>query len=507
MNVVFRFLVAALLATVMVGCSSFRQKNQMDAFNDAYAVGDYDLALQVVSFKTAKGQAVNSDEHLLDLLHQAELYRLLGRYQEATDTYDLAEEGMKSLDLANILEKSSTAFMALMVNDSERDYNALMSEAILVNTYKGLAFLAEGNNEFARVEFNRADDRTRRAVEYFSKEIAEQRAALNQQALTGQNTAAMVRNSLNSQSLRNTISQRYGADSEWSVLPEFIVPASTYLHGIYALANASSRADYERAVTSLTRVAAMNSASDVLRRDAKLAEALAAGKQSVAELGSQVWVIYENGLGPVLEETRIDVPLLIYHGNQQAPAYFGIALPRYRDRAAVPGSLGVLVGTGIAVQTERISDMGSVIRTEMKERFPGVLTRAVSSAVIKAVIQNEAAEKFGVWGQLGAAALTIATTQADLRSWQALPNHWQATRINRPKSGKLMLTDTNGHSLGTVTIPDQPFTLLYVKRPTLAGPASVVTLDLQGRNPASTVRLSGEGFANSQSLSLVKATL
>jgi len=490
-EVVFRLVVAALLATLMVGCSSFQQKNQMKAFNDAYAVGDYDLALQVVSFKTAKGKAVDIDEHLLDLLHQAELYRLMGRYQEATKTYDLAEEGMKNLDLANILEKSSTAFMALMVNDSERDYNALMSEAILVNTYKALAFLAEGNTEFARVEFNRADDRTRRAVEYFSQEITEQRAALNQQAQSGQTTAAMVRNNLNNQSLRNAVSQRYETGSEWSVLPEFIVPASTYLHGLFFLANASSRADYEKAATSLTRVAAMNSASGVLQRDAKLAEALAAGQQSIAELGPQVWVVYENGLGPVLEEARIDVPLLLFHGNQQAPAYFGIALPRYRDRAAVPGSLGLRAGD-VTVQTERISDMGSVIRTEMKERFPGVLARAVSSAVIKAVIQNEAAENFGVWGQLGAAALTIATTQADLRSWQALPDHWQAARIDRPESGKLRLTGTNGHSLGTIMIPDQPFTLLYVKRPTLAGPASVVTLDLQGRNPASTVQLSGK---------------
>jgi hypothetical protein len=304
----------------------------------------------------------------------------------------------------------------------------------------------------------------------------------------------MIRNSLNNQSLRNAVSQRYDVESEWSVLPEFIVPASTYLHGIYFLANASSRADYEKAATSLTRVAAMNRASDVLQRDAKLAEALAAGTQSMAELAPQVWVVYENGLGPVLEETRIDVPLLIFHGNQQAPAYFGIALPRYRDRAAVPGSLGVLSGADIAVQTERISDMGSVIRTEMKERFPSVLARAVSSAVIKAIIQNEAAENFGVWGQLGAAALTIATTQADLRSWQALPNHWQAVRIDRPENGKLTLTSTNGHSLGTIVIPDQPFTLLYVKRPTLAGPASVVALDLQGRNPASTVQLSGKNL-------------
>lgn len=490
MQVVFRFLVIFFLAALMVGCSSFQQKNQLSAFNESYAVGDYDRALKVVSFKTAKGKAVNTDEHLLDLLHQAELYRLLGRYQDATKTYDLAEEGMKSLNLANALEQSSTAFMAIMVNDSERDYQALMSEAILVNTYKGLAFLAAGNNEFARVEFNRADDRTRRAVEYFSKEITEQRELLKQQAQSGQNTAAMVRNNLSNESFRNAVSQRYDAGAEWSVLPEFIVPASTYLHGLYFLANARSRADYEKAATSLKRVAAMNSVSGVLQRDARLAEELAAGQQSITELGPQVWVVYENGLGPVLEETRFDVPLLLFHGNQQAPAYVGIALPKYRERAAVPGNLGVLAGAGVAVQTERISDMGSVIRTEMKERFPGVLTRAVSSAVIKAVIQNEAAENFGVWGQLGAAVLTIATTQADVRSWQALPNHWQAARVDRPKNGKLTLSNTNGRSLGTIDIPDQPFTLLYVKRPTLASPASVVALDLQGHNPASAVQLS-----------------
>ena len=489
MNVAFRCAMAVLVTVLLAGCSSFQHKKQMTSFNDAYNSGDFERALLAVSFKTAKNKPVDTETHLLELLHQAELYRLMGRYQQATDTYDLAEEGMKYLDTESVLKRSAEGFMAVMVNDSERDYEALMSEAILVNTYKALSFLAAGNNEFARIEFNRADDRTRRAVEYFSKEITEQREALRKDARNGQGTAARVSDSLNNNQLQAAVARNYGAASEWSVLPEFIVPASTYLHGLYFLANASSGSDYEKAANSLKRVAAMNTGSAVLQRDAALAEALATGTQSLGKLGPQVWVLYENGLGPILEETRFDVPLLLLHGNQQAPAYFGIALPAYRERAFIPGGLGVETSTGGSVQTERISDMSSVMRTEMKARFPGVLARAVSSAVIKAVIQNEASEQFGVWGQLGAAALTIATTQADLRSWQALPNHWQAVRVDRPQDGQLLLRDAAGNALGTIAIPEQPFTLVYVKRPTAASPASVVALDLQGNRPAPVAQL------------------
>src|SRR5699024_3325774 len=110
-------------------------------------------------------------------------------------------------------------FMSVMVNDSERDYKALMSEAVLVNTYKGLAFLAEGNNEYARVEFNRADDRTRRAVDYFHKEIAAQQAALNREARNEQSRAAMVRDSLENESLQAAVNNHYGAASSWTVFP------------------------------------------------------------------------------------------------------------------------------------------------------------------------------------------------------------------------------------------------------------------------------------------------
>ncbi len=486
----FRYrILATLMATLISGCSSFQHRDQLAAFNSAYTAGDYDTALNVVRFPEDKRRPVDAREHLLELLHQGEMYRLTGRYDESVKAYDLAEDGMKYLDTTGLLASATEGLMAVMINDSQRDYEALMSEAVLVNTYKALAFLAAGNSEYARVEFNRADDRTRRAVDFFRKEIAEQQTALSREARSGNLKAATVRDSLDDRRFQSAVDSQYGAPAGWSVFPEFIVPASTWLHGIYFLANASGGGDYERAATSLTRVAQMRPESSVLQADAKLASALASGAQSLKDLPPQVWIVYENGLGPILKESRLDVPLVVVRGTQQAPAYVGIALPEYTERAAVPGGISVANAAGEVITTERISDMGKVVRTEMRERFPGVLARAVASAVGKALLQSEALEQFGPWGQLFASLYTVATTQADLRSWQALPDHWQAARINRPENGRLTLLNHKGEPLGELDIPQQAFTLVYVKRPTLQAPATVMIMDLQGQTAATFRRM------------------
>ena len=493
-----KVVLALTVSAVMSGCSSFQQRNQMTNFNLAYTTGDYQGALSAVAFQTPEGEEVDSEGHLLELLHQGEMLRLNGQYTEATERFDLAEKGMKYLDTEGVVEEASEGFMAVMINDSARDYKALMAEAVLVNTYKGLSFLAAGNNDFARVEFNRADDRTRRAVEFFQEEIDKQKDALAEEAEKEDSNASLVSNNLQNEGLSSAIAENYGSPSSWSVYPDFIVPASTYLHGVYFLANGRTGSDFDKAATSLGRVAEMNPESSVLQADAELAKSLAKGSKRTSDLPPQVWVVYENGLGPVLEETRFDIPLILFHQNQEAPAYFGIALPKYADRAAVPGNLEIVFEGGEVVTSQKIADMGTVIRTEMKERFPGVLTRAIASAVIKAVIQNEATEKFGVWGQLGSAALAVATTQADLRGWQSTPDHWQAARFDRPENGEITLVDGQGKSLGTISVPDRPFSLVYVKRPSVSAPATVITMDLRGETEATITKLPEAPTAETQ---------
>ncbi|WP_165855901.1 COG3014 family protein [Marinobacter sp. JSM 1782161] len=475
------------VALSLCGCSVFQQRDRMAQFNSAYSQGQYARAAGAMQFDAAKGQS-GGGRHVLELLHQGEAYRLEGDFKDAIDAFDRAEDGMKYLDTEGFASAASENVMSVLVNESTRDYRALMSEAILVNTYKGLSFLALGNTADARVEFNRADDRTRRAVDFFSEEIAEQKRALRNDPAN----ARMVQQSIDSGSMRSVLSSHYGDPGGWSVYPDYIVPASTYLHGLYFLATGQGSSDIERAATSLQRVAQMAPGNATLKADATLAQALAAGKRSRADLPPQVWVMYENGLGPVLEEVRFDVPLFYSHRGNASMILTGIALPRYRDRASVAGHVQASTPT-IQAATDDFASMGKVIRTEMQARFPSILTRAISAAVVKGAMQYQATESFGIAGQLGSIIYSLATTQADLRGWQAMPNHWEVTRLERPADGEVELSDSVRGRLGTLDVPDQPFTLIYVKRPTAAGPATVMLLDLQGRRPGQCLVLAGGG--------------
>ena len=62
--------------------------------------------------------------------------------------------------------------------------------------------------------------------------------------------------------------------------------------------------------------------NDYIKKDLLLADDVIAGK---AKLENQCWVIFENGLGPVKEEIRIDLPLFLATNRVY---YTGIALPR-----------------------------------------------------------------------------------------------------------------------------------------------------------------------------------
>lgn len=213
----------------------------MEAFNTSYVAGDYQAAIEAMAPSSLMPGEPDKDEQVLELLHQAEAYRLAGEPQTAIDLYDQAEAGMKLNDTDNLAEKGAENALAVLVNDAQRDYRPMLAEAVLVNTYKGLAFLQLGNASNARVEFNRADDRTRRAVAAFAEEIAEQKAALEEQAEADANREQQaIQQSLDSDALHESVAQQYGAPSQWGVYPEFIVPSATYLHGLYFLASGES---------------------------------------------------------------------------------------------------------------------------------------------------------------------------------------------------------------------------------------------------------------------------
>lgn len=473
---------AALVGVLIIsGCASVAHEDKMTGFSTSWAQADYITAGQSVGGVdiTAASREDIEDLELFDLLHVAESARLVGRPELALQAYDATEQHFKRFDLENLASSAASQATAVLVNDNVMSYRGYLYEAVLANTYKGITFLEMGEAERALVEFNRAQERSRRATYYFRESIAEQREALKEDA--NNNQYQVVNASLRNSDTQRAILSEYGAPSRWSVYADFVNPFATYMHGLHRLATARTGSDYGAAVPLFERVAGVSSNATV-EEDLELAVALANGREAAADQAPLVWVVYDNGLGPQLEEKRIDLPLVgIGDGSV---FYGGIALPAITD--GQPASrLMVEAGSSEPVRTQSVASMERIMNTEFQARFDGILLRSVTSAVVKMSAQALAEEEFGAMGGLVAGIASAATTQADLRSWRALPARWETARVERPESGALSLVGVQASPL-RVDLPDWPMTMVYVKKTTPTAPATVRVVDLSGRNAAMT---------------------
>ena len=115
-----------------------------------------------------------------------------------------------------------------MVNDNIIPYRGQEYDGIMVNTYKALNFMAEGKMDLARVEFNRALDRQRRAKENFSQEIDKLRSQLEAK---DQNDFSKA--NVENPKIDELLTQKYPNLHNFEVYPDFVNPFTTYLAGIY----------------------------------------------------------------------------------------------------------------------------------------------------------------------------------------------------------------------------------------------------------------------------------
>jgi hypothetical protein len=106
-------------------------------------------------------------------LQAASARRNLQNYEQSNKWFDLAEKAYKKYNEENVLNKVGSGVASFLVNDKATDYKGEVYDGVMINTYKALNHLATNNFKKARVEFNRAGDRQRRAKNKYAKDIAE----------------------------------------------------------------------------------------------------------------------------------------------------------------------------------------------------------------------------------------------------------------------------------------------------------------------------------------------
>jgi hypothetical protein len=436
---------AAGMLLFLFGCNA--PKEHLEQFNCMYQQGQLDLA-EEFSEKKIKDPNNPSGEDLLWAMQLGSIQRARKNYQDSTLWFDRCEEMMKTFDPQS---RETDVIGTTLVNDNVIPYRGWTYDGVMVNTYKALNFMALGDNDNARIEFNRAMERQTRAKEKFSEEIQKEKDRVEK---ANADKKVDYSKTTENPDVQNKIKEAYPGLYEFEAYPDFVNPFSTYLAGVFF----TVIGDTSKARDLLKESAGMLPNNPYVKSDFEAAD-------SGNGIQPTIWVFFENGLGPTKEEFRLDLPLFLFDSNVY---YTGIALPKLVQRWGASERL-TIQSDGNYYPTEIVGDMDRVVQTEFSKEYPWILTRALISAGAKAAAQYALADQSNGNNSSGAAiaaifvaAYNFATTAADVRIWSALPKDFQVARLPMPPDGKLTIQTSQGWSR-TVEIASCKYAIVYIK--------------------------------------------
>ncbi|MHC5097102.1 MAG: COG3014 family protein, partial [Planctomycetota bacterium] len=314
MSNLLRCVLALSTVYVLSGCNA--PKSHLNKFNQSFEAGDFEKARDFAE-KKIRQKDTPRGEDLLWSLQIGSIDRIEKNYAQSAEMFDSCEEMMTHFDAEN--SGLGHTVGAVAVNENIVPYTGQVYDGVMVNTYKALNFISTGQYDLARVEFNRALDRQRRAKETFNQEIQKQK---NQ--ISADENSENVQKSLDNPDMKQRLEEVYPSLYNFSVYPDFVNPFATYMAGLFFLIDG----DYSKSVDLLKESAGMVPENTMILEDLDMVDRVISGGHTIEPM---LWVIFENGLGPVKEEFRIDLPLFIATDNIR---YVGIALPMLTFRQA-----------------------------------------------------------------------------------------------------------------------------------------------------------------------------
>ncbi|AWH89883.1 COG3014 family protein [Limnobaculum parvum] len=435
-NKIKRFIFCSGIVLTLAACSNPPSRQNFDY---SLSQGQLELAQNIALEEGVSSDADIATE-LLWSLEAGTLLRMNSELDRSTKIFDTSETLIKENETQNLATYGFSQSASMVVNDNVMSYTPRVYDRVMVNTYKALNFWQQADFNDARVEWNRVDDRQRRAAEYFSEEINAQKDSVKSNHLGETYSGAMER-------LGDS-----GVDvAKWAPYDGYINPASLYLHGLYFLINNESVADLNKAKESLKRAYALTHSKQI-RTDLNLAN-------NGHKVAPGVWIIFENGTAAHKIERRIDLPLFLVTSRA---VYTGMALPTLVSGSPAYPYLSV----NGEKQTEPFANMDKIIQGEFKTEFTGILIKELTRAALKTAAQvsmrNADNKTVRILGVLTGIAQAV-TTQADIRSWHTLPYEFQVTYVKWPKDGQLQINPSGGAAI-QVDLPATPQpVVIYVR--------------------------------------------
>ncbi len=396
-----------LLAMVVIlsACTGLKDAKQAKDFNEKIAQGEVDKAEKIYEKETG----------LLSQLNLAMLNENKGDWAKSNEYLTKAEQDLLwSSDSIQNADELLTKGMELILSDNISEYKGQIYEGVLINNFKALHYMLLGDNDKARIEFNRASARAQNAVDQLGEKV---KAIKNSTEKPDGYSASFVKENLKDPELES----RRKAIEDLGTYKNLLNPFLQYMHGVfrYETGEYNRAADLFRLADVLT-----NGKNDNIRH--LWADAENRANKNLPAPKPRIYIVHFDGSGPKLREWR----KLLHLPTRGLGTSFGIALPEFVNGQPAFGNTKI-IGDGEPQNLPSILNMNIYANTEFKAGYDAVVTKAIISAVTKAIIQ-EAGKSIsrtdktpGIAGALFdilVTATAIISTRADVRSWNSLPN-------------------------------------------------------------------------------------
>jgi hypothetical protein len=322
--------------------------------------------------------------------------------------------------------------MATMVNDRTLPYSGRSYERIMLLQQQALNVLAMGDYEGLGVMVNnlayqigQAEKRYQEELEAVEKQrqdghekaysAVDSMPAFQNQMAAMNRDAAKVRNSFQNAYVYYFSGMYYESRQDWS---------NAYLAYKTALRLQPTCRTFQDDVRRLARR---------MQREEELKEfglePAAAPSVTPAPGAGIVVFFYEQDYVDEKQSFQLAVPIPTHAGV----TLVNITFPYYPEvtNRLVPLAIQSRRGQELAV-TELACDLQRLAVKDLSEQMPGIITRMVIRATLKAVAGHEMQRQMGLAAGLAATLAMALLEQPDLRSWLLLPRYAQVARLELP---------------------------------------------------------------------------
>ena len=396
------------LASLLAGCAG----NPMRQYD-----GELKETIQLVKNGSVK-QALDmldknnssKDKDILYFFEKGELLTLDSNYPGGKEAWLKADEFVRAWE--DSVKSDPSKVMgdvgSFLVNDKTRRYDGQDYEKVMLSANLTLSHIMQGSADLARIEMKKTYEREKLIESFREKEYDK----LQDDAKTN-NVTADIR------------------QMKEYPMAELDTPEVNNLKNGFQNAFAHYLAGYFFEVTGETSLAEPGYRNALkLAPNSRIVQAglKDVGRRKPGPNESDVLFVIESGFAPSWKSITIPIPVPRHKGGLMVTP-LSFPLLKSENTGFVPSSVSV---AGKQLQVETLTNIDAMARRMLKDQMPGILLRTVIRAVLKSAVQDQAYKANVVAGVLTNVA-TVATEQADDRSWRTLPERISVARATLPQ--------------------------------------------------------------------------